>query len=255
MEKTQIDGWQIKPTGWEKMKKPYILPHNSEVDFLNNYCKNNSINSIFVLAGGLNKEGLCHKFVIDRLDTAYKIYKTYPRKIFCIGGGSYHTPPIINGAHYVIHESTSCAEYLIKTGVSPNDIYKECASYDTIANGVFSFTNFIIPLNLTNIILITSEFHMERTKIIFDWMKEVFKCDIHISYISTPNTNLDKTVLEIRKEREKNSINNLKQYLINKYNNLEKFHKWFYTEHKAYCSDSEMRRTSDITSTLIKQSY
>ena len=47
---------------------------------------------------------------------------------------------------------------IINLGVCPNMIYKEWSSYDTIANGFFAFTNFIIPLKQKNIILITSEF-------------------------------------------------------------------------------------------------
>ena len=42
------------------------------------------------LAGGINKSGMCHNFVIDRLNTAYDVYIYHNMKtpIFCIGGGS-----------------------------------------------------------------------------------------------------------------------------------------------------------------------
>jgi uncharacterized SAM-binding protein YcdF (DUF218 family) len=248
------DGWNKKPAGWENIENEYL--NMKTINTTSKKFYKEPIDGIFVLAGGIDKDGLCHPFVKDRLDKVYEMYtKANPGRIFCIGGGSYHTPPIINSSHYVIHESTSCAEYLIKKGILPQHIYKECASYDTIANGYYSFTNFIIPLKLTRIALITSEFHMERAKTIFDWMKQLFHYDINILYVSTTNNSLNEKILAIRQERENNSVRNLQKNVIITYNTLEHFHTWFYTEHKAYCAQSELTRNTDITDKLLKQTY
>ena len=139
-------------------------------------------------------------------------------------------------------------------GVSPNNIYKEWSSYDTIANGFFGFVNFIIPLKLKSIVLITSEFHIPRSKAIFLWMKQIFNIDIKIEFISAADENLDKDIIKTRTEREKNSLNMLKENVINKIDTIEKFHKWFYTEHNAYCSNSELIRKQSI-SEKEKKSY
>lgn len=249
-----MEGWNCKPTNWEN-----ILPiYNSndliisEFDSKINY---NEIDGIFVLAGGIDKEGKCHNFVKDRLNIAWQIHKLNNKPIFCLGGGSYHISPILNKSGFIIHEATSCSEYLISLGVDTNMIYKEWSSYDTIANGFFAFTNFIIPLNLKNIILITSEFHIERSKLIFEWQKQIFNKDINIFYKSSNNNNLNKDVLESRLAREKSSTSNLKNTIIPKINTLELFHKWFYTEHRAYCCDSELNRKCDLKNDLIKKSY
>ena len=254
------DGWNTKPDGWENMLHLYnnnvnninitkFLEYKSKID---NY---KDIDGIFVLAGGIDTNGLCHSFVIDRLNEALCIHKITNKPIFCIGGGSYHTKPILNNSNFIIHESTSCAEYLISIGVNPSLIYKEYASFDTIANGYYSFTNFILPLNFKKIILITSEFHMKRSKMIFEWMKYIFNYKIDIEYISTSNNKLDGEILKLRKERETNSFNNLINNLIIKYQNIEEFHKWFYTQHKAYSSNSELIRTDDIDNKILKKSY
>jgi hypothetical protein len=134
-------------------------------------------------------------------------------------------------------------------------IYKEWSSYDTIANGFFAFTNFIIPLKLKNIILITSKFHIERSSLIFEWQKHLFDKDINIIYKSSKNSNLNNDILESRLEREKSSINNLKNTIIPRINTLELFHKWFYTEHRAYCCMSELTRKCELKDDLIKKSY
>ena len=239
-----MDGWDKKPDNWEETNIYYNITNSKNIKSnfnISNY------DGIFVLAGGIDNEGKCYPWILKRLDCAYKLYKEINKPIFCLGGGSYHTKPILNKNGYVIHETTSCSEYLIKLGVNPENIYKEWGSYDTIANGFFAFTNFILPMNLKSIFIITSNFHMNRTIAIFNWMKNCFNCSINIKYISVEDDDLDSTLLKIREEREANSLINLKKNVIKHCNTLEKFHKWFYTEHKAYCSNSELIRKNDIT--------
>ena len=143
--------------------------------------KEYAIDAIFVLAGGLKNHNTLNDWVIDRLDLAYDIYSKTNVKIICMGGGTYHKPSIINEYGYTVHESTICADYLVELGVNPKDIYREWSSYDTIANGYFAFMNYIYPLKLKNILVITSEFHMERVKIIFNWINSI---SLNINVIS-----------------------------------------------------------------------
>jgi len=232
-----MDGWNIKPEGWESIdykyidiKQPKIKNFNLEID------------GIVVLAGGIDSKGFCHPWVIRRLDLAYNIHKSTNKPIFCLGGGSYHIPPILNKNNFAIHESTSCSEYLISLGVEPNMIYKEWSSYDTIANGYFGFVNHIIPLKLEKIVLITSEFHMPRSRVIFNWMKNIFNNNINIKYMSVTDKDLNEDVITSRITRETKSKENLIKYVIAKITNIKSFHKWFFTEHGAYKSNSELDR-------------
>lgn len=238
------DGWDKKPINWETIDYKY----NKNLKNIKNNLKNiNCIDGIFVLAGGIDLKGLCHPWVINRLNLAFEIHNETNANIYCIGGGTYHKPPILNKKKFTIHESTSCSEYLISLGTNPKKIYKEWSSYDTIANGFFSFTNFILPLKLKNIIIITSKFHMDRTKLIFEWFKNIFKLDSNLIFIEASDDNLEENIVNVRIEREKRSIYNLKNNLINKLNTLEEVHKWFFTEHKAYCSNSELIRNVNIS--------
>lgn len=245
------DGWDMKPFYWENIDHKYNNSKKKKYELNNNF---DNLDGIFVLAGGINDKGLCHPWVINRLNLAHKIFEEKKTNIFCIGGGTYHKPPILNKNNFAIHESTSCSEYLITLGVDPEYIYKEWSSYDTIANGFFSFTNFIIPLKFKKIILITSSFHMKRSKLIFEWFKNIFNSKIEIIYLEAKDDDIDENIIKIRKSREKRSCNNLKKNVISKLKTLDKFHKWFYTEHKAYCSNSELIR-KDILSNDEKQTY
>lgn len=243
-----MDGWDSKPTHWEDTKETIILKVTDNDNLykkqLTDYA---GIEAIFILAGGLTEDGNLHDWVIRRLDLAYQVYKMMIKKptIICQGGGTYHKPPILNKNSYVIHESTACAEYLIKLGIPADHIYKEWSSYDTIANGFFAFSNFIIPINIKKIMVVTSDFHLTRARIIFDWFNS-FGYGIDIHYLGASDEGLKKEIISIRIKREARSSTNLLQNTIPKIKSMKQFHKWFHTEHKAYCADSELIRSCDI---------
>ncbi len=199
---------------------------------------NTEVLYIFVLAGGLKKNGKNHLFVEKRLDMAIDIYKSTNKEcyIICIGGGTYHKPPYLNNNKYVIHESSSCAQYLYANGIPEKNIYREWGSYDTIANGFFSYTNFFVPLKIDDIILITSEFHMDRAKEIFNYFINFLDYPINIKYIATPNKGIDDNTLKERRKREELSLNNFKMNIVQKIKSIDEFTKWLYTEHNAYKS-------------------
>lgn len=247
----EINGWDNKPNGWESLNKNIYNINSLNKQNINT---KHEYDAIFVLAGGIDNNGLVFPWVKRRLDVAREIYNNQPSKIICMGGGTYHKPPILNSRHYVIHESTSCSEYLIQSGIDSKNIYREWSSYDTIANGFFAFMNFIIPLDLKKIVVITSNFHMNRSKAIFDWMNKIFNKDTKIFYYSVTDQDLNNKIISIRRERENNSLKSLNNNVISKINTLPELHKWFYEDHKAYCSNIELIRTND-SSEQERKSY
>lgn len=191
---------------------------------------------IFVLAGGIDNFNNPNIFVQKRLDKATELLQENDF-IIILGGGTYHKPPNLDSNNYIIHESTSCANYLINKGVNPNQIIREWASYDTIANGYFSFLNYIIPLKIKECYIITSQFHMKRTQTIFNYFNNLITNNsTDLKYIETENI-IENNILKTRLEREENSDNSFKKNIINTIHTLEKFTLWFYTEHNAYKSN------------------
>jgi vancomycin permeability regulator SanA len=241
------DGWIYSPDGWKNSENLYFFKNELNNNDNDQNVIFNNIKYIFVLAGGITDDGYVHPWVKRRLDIAKYIYNKSPCKIICLGGGSYHIQPKINSMGYVIHESTACSEYLINKGVNPKDIYKEWASYDTIANGYFAFTNFILPLNIKNFIVITSEFHMDRSKEIFLWINNLFNNYACIKFIAVSDEGIDKNIINKRIIRENQSLINLKNNVISKINNINDFISWFYENHAAYNSSSELSRNNNIT--------
>lgn len=210
-------------------------------------------NIICVLCGGLQDDATPHEFVKKRLDKAYEIYKNNKKTsiILILGGGTYHKVPILNKDNFIIHESSAGATYLYNKGVNPKFILREWSSYDTIANGFFAFTNYFNYLDLDKIILITSDFHMERSKTIFDYFNKLFNKNINIEYIET-KSDLGDEIFNIRNKREQESNANFKKNIVNKINNVKSFINWFYTEHKAYKSILEYSTTDNKCNSIDK---
>jgi hypothetical protein len=199
-------GWEKIPYGWEDThgKYRFISQHQETKDL-----PETEFDVIVVMAGGLDEKGYIHPW-----------------------GGTYHKPPALNDEKFVIHEATACAEYLINNGVSPHDIIKEWASYDTIASIYFTLLLCITPRNWRNICVITSTFHMARVEILFRWIYGLHQ-HYHCTFLKASDDNLDQNIVRIRTGREKSSLVNVWK-LMDKITTKEAFHQWLFTEHKAY---------------------
>ena len=228
---------ELNLDGWEK--KQHVV---KQISRKFRYVNDNEILYIFVLAGGLQENGEPHNFVKTRLDKAIEIYNEiieYQQcKIIVMGGGTYHKPPILNESQYVIHESSSCALYLTQHGnIEPKNIYREWSSYDTIANGYYAYLNYIQPLDIKEFTLITSEFHMPRAKVIFDYFNSIlFQDQLNIHFIETPNDEMEQGVLKERSDREHKSKLNFQTNIVQEKRTILDFTTWLYEQHGAYKS-------------------
>lgn len=206
---------------------------------------------ILVLAGGLKKDGIINEWVKNRLDDAIFLFNKKNVPIICLGGGTYHKPPVLNERGFVIHEATACVNYLKNVGkIDPQYIYKEWSSYDTIGNVYFSFVNHIMIMDVKNIFVITSEFHMERTKLLFDWIYNLNN-KYNLIYYSSENIGLED-MIEERTERERQSIRHIKNNLIPRIKTLSELHDWLYLEHNAYSSNDS---NIEIISENVRNTY
>lgn len=229
-----MDGWIKRPNGWEKIRKKIPITSIKQYDLK---FKNENFDLIICLAGGINEDNKeVHDFVKERLNMTnqyYQLNKQNGCKILLMGGGTYHKPPILNDDQYVIHESTACADYLLNFDIDPRNIYREWSSYDTIANGYYAFSNYINPLGFKKVLVITSNFHMKRSKVIFDYINSLFGYKAYVYFEETDDV-LNKDVLKERIEREEKSSISFKTNIVDKKKTMKEFLTWFYEEHNCY---------------------
>ena len=215
--------------------------------------------AVIVLGGGLRVPfdpiaqplGDIPPWAVRRLDGAAQIRQSFGEKtkIAISGGGSPHGLPVIHPeTGQVVHEGTAYAEYLIMThAISPLQILKESSSYDTVGNGYFSAMIHAVPSSWRNVIIVTSEFHMPRSRAIFEKVYELVNDsvlrgsgkDIALTFAAVSDDGLfdeDPLVLEARKEKERESIATWKKN-TDWMTSLHEFHEWFYATHLCYsCS-------------------
>lgn len=126
---------------------------------------------IVVLAGGVTASGTPHESVLRRLDAAIAVSKSAgrPVPILCNGGGTTHKSKWVDGDGFSTPEAVLMARYLIRHGVPPHDILIEGYSDDTLGNALMARTMIMQWMALKTVVVITSDFHQLRTRLIYEW--------------------------------------------------------------------------------------
>jgi vancomycin permeability regulator SanA len=207
---------------------------------------------IIVLGGGINKDGTLYPWVKLRFDIAIEFYKNKNTKIIPCTGTSYHNKPLIKDGN-VWTEADAGAKYLMDNDIPAVDILKEDYSRDTIGNAYFSLTMHCLPAKFEKILVITSQFHQKRSKIIFDWIYGIVGLEVFCLGVvdNSFKQQLGENVYDIRCEREEISCENTEK-LKKKYTTLQEVHRWLYSDHNAYSTES---RIEDPIDDKVKESY
>ena len=180
---------------------------------------------IVILGGSLKINGDLPDWVINRLDEAL-LHKT---KYYLLSSrGTPHKPPPLDDKNMPIDETIQMAKYLINKNINPNKILLESWSMDTIGNAYGVLTLHCIPRRFSNLLIITSDFHIQRSELIFKKVFSLTDFKTNLDFISTKSN-----ILISDKERK-----SLETWIENskKINTLEDLHNFIFLEHNAYCS-------------------
>lgn len=189
---------------------------------------------IFIPGGGLLPGGTLPPWTVARLEQALS-QKERTRWIACLSGGTVHKPPLLNKDGFPIFESHAAANFLVSKGTHPQQILTEISSYDTIGNAYFSRLLFSDPLQFDRLLIVTSEFHMPRTRAAFEWIYGLtpFPVEYQLIFQTVPDRGLSPQVLKTRTAREKKSLEKMRITQTG-ITTLNAFHSWLYSEHTAY---------------------
>ena len=225
--------------------------------------KAQQFDAILVLGGGVPlapRKQL--PFVAARCQAAAAVWRaaaTKP-KILCLSAGTAHCPQLLDARGSVVFEATESAAELIDAGVDEEDVFVETTSFDTIGNAFFARTDHCSLAGWKRLLVITSEFHMDRTRAIFDW---VFGTTPHegfeLTYLATPDESLTPDAVAARAERETKSAINVRERLRPTYTTLSGVREFLVTKHDLYAARGLVargsRRPATASDALLLASY
>lgn len=188
--------------------------------------------AILVLGGGLRANNQLPEYVQRRFDRALELQAREP--IVALSAWTMHRAVRVDDDGHQLLESQAGVEYLLARGVPANLIFREATSYDTIGNAYFSRVQFVDPMHWRNLLVITSEFHMQRTEAIFRWVYSLdAPAPFHLQFMATENAGLNNEELRVRREHEVRSIQAIEK-LNHRLTSLPALATWLFSEHEAY---------------------
>jgi hypothetical protein len=190
--------------------------------------------AILIPGGGIRGGGKVPLWVQRRLDRAIERWKG--EYIIALSAGTTHKPPPLDETGFPVFESVASARYLVERGIDARKVLVETCSYDTIGNAYFSKVIHVDPMGFRKLLVITSSFHIDRTRAIFEW---VYGLDAlpggsySLDFEEVPDEGMDEELLSARIGREKESLRHVLK-LKEAIRTFREFHRWLFTEHGAY---------------------
>lgn len=176
--------------------------------------------AIIVLANEMDGNGNLNSESKLRANFAASLFKKHKIPLMITCGWAYRKDTAIPIAE-------SFKNYLIEMGVQSKKILSEKNSRDTVGDAIFTRLNICEPLGLKSILVITSNYHVIRTKEIFDFVYgENFNIIVEGVYIKTTPEILEKekeSRLAFNKTFAKTDIGNIEQI----YHTLQSSHPYY----------------------------
>jgi len=190
---------------------------------------------IIILARGVEQDGSLPPDPMARVRKGVELFKANVAPVIIMSGSwTYHID--ISPSRT---EAAAMKAYAVSLGVPEAAIIEETRSKDTLGNAYFSKTDFCEPSGWRNIVVVTSDDHLERSKYIFT---KVFGPDYDVKYEVSERVIPEEQYAKERKH-EINSMAILKQWLGG-FADGDDAAIWLLlsTKHPAYTTNPEVSR-------------
>ena len=192
-------------------------------------------------------------FVAARCKAAAALWKAAAKKpkILTLSAGTAHVPQLLDARGSVVFEATASAAVIINEGVDAADVFLETTSFDTIGNAFYSRNDHCSLAGWRRLLVITSEFHLARTKAIFDWVYGAAGAEpsgaYELSYLGTEDTGLTPAEVNARKAREDASTRNVVSSLAPGHRKLSSVREFLTTRHDLYSAKGLVARAARLS--------
>jgi len=164
-------------------------------------------NAVVVLGSPNDHEGNLLPIAVSRADAAFKAFQRYPEcKMLCTGGYAEHFNTT-NQPH-----AQYLKEYLIAKGVPSNVFCEMALSSYTLEDALLS-KPILQQAEIKHCIVVTSDFHMERVKLIFNSIMPNLSFEF-VSAETPVNQNEFDKLLAHEKNAIKRELDNLKKLTV-----------------------------------------
>ncbi len=189
--------------------------------------------AVLVLGGGVREGGVLPTWVERRLDAALAV----PGEplLITLSAGTTHRPPPRDASGFPLFEATASGTYLLNRGVPAERILIEACSWDTIGNAYFSRVMHTQPAELKRLLIVTSDWHMPRTRFLFDWVYGLppLPFAFELDYQEAHDPEMSEQLSTERLRKEQASVE-LVRGLAGQIGTLPDLHRWLFTRHEAY---------------------
>jgi hypothetical protein len=152
-----------------------------------------------------------------------------------LSAGTPYRPPPLDDNKFPIFEAAAGARYLIAAGVPASRVLMETSSWDTIGNAFFSRVIHVQPRGWRRVLVIASDFHLERVAAAFNWAYALtpnpIECELHYEAVSDPE--MDPSLSQARVLKEREALAELAR-LTTSITTMQDAHEWLFTQHRAY---------------------
>ena len=208
--------------------------------------------AILILGGGVRDGGALPPWAQRRYDLALGLSSSEP--LVCLSAATTHRPTPMDADGFPIFEAVAGARYLFTRGVPADRLYIEAASWDTIGNAYFSKCMHVDPAGWRKLLVITSAFHMRRSRAVFEWVYGLDRARSYdLEFAEASDDGLDADIIRARQEKEAEAFERWRD-LPNRIRSIAELHQWLFTSHEAYAVTAQSRQER-ATSPGVLSSY